>query len=237
MSKIDMTQVAGIQAVNAEGKVVGTLSVNYLTELVSAKNIQEAKNEAVSARSASVMSEASTLAATDEYEDQLDLDTNPAYIRSMDSEGNPKRTATTSLATVVGGLLPEVSINNNGLMTTKQYLKNGRELSQKGYIKLAESANWYTHYSAIISASSPMSNDGVIYAVDWRGGSIKKSIINGAETYGNIKFYIGKNGSIYELWIGLLGSDGRISEVATSGVGFSKELTTVNELPSYLSEA
>lgn len=138
---------------------------------------------------------------------------------------------------VVGGLLPEVSINNNGLMTTKQYLKNGRELSQKGYIKLAESANWYTHYSAIISASSPMSNDGVIYAVDWRGGSIKKSIINGAETYGNIKFYIGKNGSIYELWIGLLGSDGRISEVATSGVGFSKELTMVNELPSYLSEA
>ena len=88
-----MTQVAGIQAVNAEGKVIGTLSVDDLTELVATKIVQEAKNEAVSARSASVMSEASTLAATDEYEDQLALDTNPAYIRSLDSNGNPKRTA------------------------------------------------------------------------------------------------------------------------------------------------
>lgn len=138
---------------------------------------------------------------------------------------------------VVGGLIPEATITNKGLMTTKQYLKNGRELSKKGYIKLAESANWYDHYSAIISASSPMSNDGAIFAVDWRGGSLKKAVINGANDYGNIKFYIGKNESIYELWIGLLGSDGCISEVATSGVGFSKELTTVNELPSYLSEA
>lgn len=143
----------------------------------------------------------------------------------------------TSKIELVGGLLPEASINNKGLMPTKQYLKNGRELSQKGYIKLAESANWYSHYSAIISANSPMSNDGVIYAVDWRGGSLKKAVINGADTYGNIKFYIGQNGSIYELWIGLLGNDGRISEIATNGVGFSKELTKVDELPNYLSEA
>ena len=107
MSTIDITQVAGLQAVNAEGNVIGTLSVDDLTELVATKIVQEAKNEAVSARSASVMSEASTLAATDEYEDKLDIDTNPAYVRSLDSEGNPKRTATTSLATVVGGLLWE----------------------------------------------------------------------------------------------------------------------------------
>lgn len=110
MSTIDMTQVAGIQAVNAEGKVIGTLSVDDLTELVSAKIIQESKNEAVSARSASVMSEASTLAATDEYEDKLDIDTNPAYIRSLDTNGNPKRTAIASLASVVGGLLSSLGL-------------------------------------------------------------------------------------------------------------------------------
>lgn len=116
-----MTQVAGIQAVNAEGKVIGTLTVDDLTELVATKIVQEAKNEAVSARSASVMSEASTLAATDEYEDKLDIDTNPAYIRSMDSEGNPKRTATTSLATVVGGLLPVVNGTIKGLSQYQKY--------------------------------------------------------------------------------------------------------------------
>lgn len=110
MSTIDMTQVAGLQAVNEEGQVIGTLSVDDLTELVATKIVQEAKNEAISTRSASVMSEASTIAATDEYEDQLELDTNPAYVRSLDSDGNPKRTATTSLATVVGGLLPSNGI-------------------------------------------------------------------------------------------------------------------------------
>lgn len=116
MSTIDMTQVAGIQAVNAEGKVIGTLTVDDLTELVATKIVQEAKNEAVSARSASMMSEASTLAVTDEYEDKLDIDTNPAYIRSMDSEGNPKRTETTSLAKVVGGLIGTVTATKNGLI-------------------------------------------------------------------------------------------------------------------------
>ena len=131
MSTIDMTQVAGIQAVNAEGKVIGTLSVDDLTELVATKIVQEAKNEAVSARSASVMSEASTLAATDEYEDQLALDTNPAYVRSLDSDGNPKRTATTSLATVVGGLLNyykfDSSIYNDdlNLLTGNKYIRLG----------------------------------------------------------------------------------------------------------------
>ena len=153
------------------------------------------------------------------------------------NDGSIQQMSKEDMASVVGGLLPYASINNNGLMTINQYLKNGRALNQKGYIKLAETDNWYTHYSAIIAASSPMSNDGAIYAVDWRGGSLKKAIINGSDVYGNIKFYIGKNGSIYELWIGLLGNDGRISEVATNGVGFSKELTKVDELPSYLSEA
>lgn len=235
MSTIDMTQVAGLQAVNEEGQVIGTLSVDDLTELVATKIVQEAKNEAVSARSASVMSEASTLAATDEYEDQLALDTNPAYIRSLDTNGNPKRTAIASLASVVGGLLPEATISNTGLMSSRQYKKNGRRLNKRGYIKLAESENWYTHYSSIISASSPMSSNGSLYAIDWRGGSLLKApIINGDAS---IKFYIGKNGDIHELWIGLLGTDGIVEELATNGGCFSQELTAVDTLPSYLTEA
>lgn len=124
MSTIDMKQVAGLQAVNAEGNVIGTLSVDDLTELVSAKIIQEAKNEAVSARSASVMSEASTLAATDEYEDQLALDTNPAYVRSLDTNGNPKRTAIASLASVVGGLIGKATTDKDGLMPAYRTVRN-----------------------------------------------------------------------------------------------------------------
>lgn len=129
MSTIDMTQVAGLQAVNAEGNVIGTLSVDDLTELVATKIVQEAKNEAVSARSASVMSEASTLAATDEYEDQLALDTNPAYIRSLDTNGNPKRTAIASLASVVGELIGIAASNKNGLVSKDWCFPKGGTVS------------------------------------------------------------------------------------------------------------
>lgn len=150
MSTIDMTQVAGIQAVNAEGKVIGTLSVDYLTELVATKIVREAKNEAVSARSASVMSEASTIAATDEYEDQLELDTNPAYVRSLDSEGNPKRTATTSLATVVGELLPIKRLSSE-----QKYPVNVPALSQVNIELKSE-------YTYLISVEYPYSDSSAL---------------------------------------------------------------------------
>lgn len=156
MSTIDMTQVAGIQAVNAEGNVIGTLSVDDLTELVATKIIQEAKNEAVSARSASVMSEASTLAATDEYEDKLDIDTNPAYIRSLDTNGNPKRTAIASLASVVGGLIGLANGEKNGLMSYYAAKVTGlgmiKSISNKQFIKITklEAKAWVIGYCEII---------------------------------------------------------------------------------------
>lgn len=129
MSTIDMTQVAGIQAVNAEGNVIGTLSVDDLTELVAANIVQSTKKELASAQSAAVLAETSTLAATDEYEDQLALDTNPAYIRSLDTNGNPKRTAIASLATVVGGLIGLAASNKNGLASKDWCFPKGGTVS------------------------------------------------------------------------------------------------------------
>ena len=80
-----------------------------------------------------------------------------------------------------------------------------------------------------------MSSNGSLYAIDWRGGSLLKApIINGDAS---IKFYIGKNGDIHELWIGLLRTDGIVEEIATNGGCFSQELTAVDTLPSYLTEA
>ncbi len=131
MSTIDLTKVAGIQAVDNEGKVIGTLSVDDLTELVAANIVQSTKNEVVQARSVSLMSEASTLAATDEYEDQLPQDANPAFVRTLDSSGNPKQTAIASLASVVGGLLNyykfDSSVYNDdlNLLTGNKYIRLG----------------------------------------------------------------------------------------------------------------
>lgn len=121
MSTIDMTKVAGLQAVDTEGKVIGTLSVDDLTELVAANLVQSTKNEVVQSRSASLMSEASTLAATDEYENQLPQDANPAFVRTLDSSGNPKQTAIASLASVVGGLIGFNSKTSTKIITTSNY--------------------------------------------------------------------------------------------------------------------
>ena len=212
MSTIDMTQVAGLQAVNEEGQVIGTLSVDDLTELVATKIVQEAKNEAVSARSASVMSEASTLAATDEYEDQLELDTNPAYVRSLDSEGNPKRTATTSLASVVGGLIGTATTKKNGLISSTLYSElklsfySGNGFgggSDKMYNAFSFANN--TIFSAFIT-SATIDKTPAMYAITGRAFTdtveIKIININGVSegektryfykenTYGNFDFYI-----------------------------------------------
>lgn len=112
MSTIDMTQVAGLQAVDAEGNVIGTLSVNDLTELVANNLVKSTQNQVFAARSVSTMSEASTLAVSDEYENNLPIDANPASVRTLDSEGNPKQTAISALAQVVGGLYVLNNLNN-----------------------------------------------------------------------------------------------------------------------------
>lgn len=109
MSTIDMTQVAGLQAVDAEGNVIGTLSVNDLTELVANNLVKSTQNQVFAARSVSTMSEASTLAVSDEYENTLPIDANPASVRTLDSEGNPKQTAISALAQVVGGLVSQIN--------------------------------------------------------------------------------------------------------------------------------
>ena len=104
MTTLDMTQVVGLQAVDAEGNVIGTLSVNDLTELVAKNLVESTQNQVVAARSVSTLSEASTLAASDDYENTLPIDANPASVRTLDADGNPKQTAISSLAQVVGGL-------------------------------------------------------------------------------------------------------------------------------------
>ena len=113
MTTLDMTQVVGLQAVDAEGNVIGTLSVNDLTELVAKNLVESTQNQVVAARSVSTLSEASTLAASDDYENTLPIDANPASVRTLDADGNPKQTAISSLAQVVGGLIgiSKISLN------------------------------------------------------------------------------------------------------------------------------
>lgn len=130
MSTIDITQVAGLQAVDAEGHVVGTLSVDDLTNLVANNLVKSTHNQIAAARSVSTMSEASTLAASDDYENTLPIDANPASVRTLDADGNPKQTGISALAQVVGGLIGAKNFikTSNNLLTSRDdmnSLENG----------------------------------------------------------------------------------------------------------------
>lgn len=139
------------------------------------------------------------------------------------------------IISVVGELVPEVTISKKGLMSPGKYKSSGRSSLGVGYYKLAESPNWYSHYAAILFAISPASTEGNIIVIDWRGTSYNKNRLVGNNQ--NIKLYSGTNSNgTHELWIGLLGEDGSVRELVTNTNCFTEELKRTDILPDYLSE-
>ena len=114
-----MNSVAGFKAVDAEGNELGIMSLADITAAVKESIMQDA----AMARSVATLSEASTLAATDTYEDQLPQQTDLKWARGLDASGNPILISKESLASVVGGLL---SISKYIKLTTKVlYVNSG----------------------------------------------------------------------------------------------------------------
>lgn len=111
MSTIDLTKVAGFKAVDAEGNDMGIVSLSEMTNMVKESIIQEA----VAMQSVSTLAETSTLAATDTYEDRLQTSDTFSHVRTLDANGNPRRTSSQAFATVVGGLIGIVTPEKNGL--------------------------------------------------------------------------------------------------------------------------
>ena len=116
MSTIDINSVAGFKAVDAEGNELGIMSLADITAAVK----ESIMKDAAMARSVSTLSEASTLAASDTYEDKLPQQTDLKWARGLDANGNPILISKESLASVVGGLLPEATTTNKGLMPSRQ---------------------------------------------------------------------------------------------------------------------
>lgn len=106
MSTIDINSVAGFKAVDAEGNELGIMSMADITAAVKESIMQDA----AMARSVATLSEASTLAATDTYEDQLPQQTDLKWARGLDANGNPILISKESLASVVGGLLSSLKL-------------------------------------------------------------------------------------------------------------------------------
>ena len=114
MTTEELKNAAGFKAVDAEGNELGVVS---LSDIVSAVK-QELQPSGVARASVAALSEVSTQAATDTYEDQLPQKTDVTWIRGLDESGNPILISKQSLVSVAEGLLPVASKDKKGLMPT-----------------------------------------------------------------------------------------------------------------------
>lgn len=130
METVDLTKVAGFQAVDSEGNVLGTVSMEQLTDSIASKlaselSVQNSAMPAIQTMSATTMA-ATTSTGSDKMETAFSETTDPAYVRVIDKKGNSAKQGISSLASVVGGLLGTVTSKKDGLMLKDDFFCKGR---------------------------------------------------------------------------------------------------------------
>ena len=196
MSTIDLTKVAGFKAVDAEGNDMGIVSLSEMTNMVKESIIQEA----VAMQSVSTLAETSTLAATDTYEDKLDISDTFSYVRTLDSSGNPKRTSQNALATVVGGLIGPATNEKNGLapkgLTPYEYNKPGKMVMK---LSINTTSAGDVHSSILTICGVDGSSFGIYLVVNkWNETKVSAKVICGSTSLGGSRLYyvIESNGNV-----------------------------------------
>lgn len=127
METIDINKVAGLQALDSEGNVLGVVSMEQLTDMVAGKLATElaAQNTAPAMRTMSLTASpaAASVAATgvDKTEGQLGDVTDPGYVRVLDKNGNSGKQGISQFASVVGGLIGAKNFikTSNNLLTSR----------------------------------------------------------------------------------------------------------------------
>nr|DAY58114.1 MAG TPA: hypothetical protein [Caudoviricetes sp.] len=106
MSDLNLDNIVGFKAVDKDGNEQN-VTVDEMVDMVSTRMVM-------------ALSETSTFAAVaatgnDVYENELPTVTDAANVRVLQSSGDAAQMTMQSLASKLGGLLPLVSENNNGL--------------------------------------------------------------------------------------------------------------------------
>ena len=148
MSTIDLTQVSGLRAVDAEGNDLGPVSLQDLTDSITIQVLQtlSMRQQAATLEEPALLSASAQSAGSDTYENQLPEQTDLKWARALDASGNPILISKESLASVVGGRL-DVS----ALKLRTYHLENGATIdtgiSQKGLVVIGNN----DYYSGDIS--------------------------------------------------------------------------------------
>ena len=104
MSTIDLTQVSGLRAVDAEGNDLGTVSLQDLTDSITTQVLQtiSLRQQAATLEEPALLSASAQSAGSDTYENQLPQQSDLKWARALDASGNPILISKEDLAGVVG---------------------------------------------------------------------------------------------------------------------------------------
>lgn len=134
---MDLNNIVGFKAVDKNGNE-RQVTVDEMTELVSARIVSAASEISTFAAAAA--------AGTDEFEDQLPQSDTFSWLRTLDGSKNPTLTSSSAAAKVLGGLLPVVSIKNNGVYPMGTQIidnSNGSFFAMKIIINRSSENGWF----------------------------------------------------------------------------------------------
>ena len=117
METIDLNKVAGFQALDNEGNVLGIVSMEQLTDTVAMRIAESLSGgDRMLLPAAEPMAVTAAATGSDKMETALGETTDPAYVRVIDKSGNSAKQGISSLASVVGELIGRVGKNQLGLI-------------------------------------------------------------------------------------------------------------------------
>lgn len=193
MSTIDLTQVSGIRAVDAEGKDLGPVSLQDLTDSITTQVLQtlSMRQQAATLEEPALLSASAQSAGSDTYENQLPQQSDLKWARALDASGNPILISKEDLAGVVGGLLGTLNQKQNAYnKSVVEYVRIASKDLQEPSLQeglantltlIISGGNAYTGIRQV-SFVSITSHRGVIYA---KKNSILSSVEIGYSVNGN----------------------------------------------------
>lgn len=136
MSDLNLENIVGFKAVDKDGNEQN-VTVDEMVDMVSTRMVM-------------ALSETSTFAAAaatgnDVYENELPTVTDAANVRVLQSSGDAAKMTMQSLASKLGGLLPVVSIKNNGVYPMGTQIidnSNGSFFAMKIIINRSSENGW-----------------------------------------------------------------------------------------------
>ena len=224
MSDLNLDNIVGFKAVDKDGNEQN-VTVDEMVDMVSTRMVM-------------ALSETSTFATAaatgnDVYENELPTVTDAANVRVLQSSGDAAQMTMQSLASKLGGLLPNATGNNAGLMSSLHYSLMTIGIDMGNFPNMLLEISTVNPYISIVLEVYTISNQNTIYGygiiiashngsnLSVKGSNLRNSI------NGNYKFYY--SGSKLYVKTTLAGDDGSRLLIRAVNIGAYIKTSPINE--------